>query len=163
VSQLPDTPDHGRRPDRAALVIAVALAGASLLIYWDAARLGGAGAHSRIGPTAFPYAISAAMAVLAVATAVKAWRGGFPPRERDDIPPVLWIVGGLAAQLLLLKVAGFSIATGVLFAATARGLGRGPLWLTFPLGVVLSLGVWLVFAGLLQLSLPAGPLEQLIR
>jgi len=37
---------------------------------------------------------------------------------------VLWIVGGLLAQIALIKLTGFSIATGVLFAMTARGMGR---------------------------------------
>lgn len=100
--------------------------------------------------------------MLAAANGWRAWRGGFPAREREELPPVLWIVGGLAAQLLLLKTAGFSIATGLLFAATARGLGRGPLWATVPIGIALSLGIYLVFAGLLKLSLPAGPLERLV-
>jgi putative tricarboxylic transport membrane protein len=64
-------------------------------------------------------------------------------------------------QMLLLKPAGFSIATGLLFAATARGFGRGPLWLTVPAGVVFALLVWIVFAKGLSLNLPAGPLESL--
>jgi putative tricarboxylic transport membrane protein len=74
---------------------------------------------------------------------------------------MLWIVGGLVLQLLLLKTAGFPIATGLLFACAARGFGKGPLWLTVPIGIALSLAIWLVFAGLLNLSLPAGPLENL--
>ena len=65
-------------------------------------------------------------------------------------------------QLLLLKAAGFSIATGLLFAFTARGFGRGPLWLTIPIGVVFALFVWFIFSRVLMLSLPAGPLERLI-
>jgi putative tricarboxylic transport membrane protein len=73
----------------------------------------------------------------------------------------VWIVGGLVAQMLLLKVAGFSIATGALFAATAAGFGRRKLWISFPVGIVFCLIVWLIFAGLLNLSLPAGPLERL--
>ena len=59
---------------------------------------------------------------------------------------MLWIVGGLVAQMLLLKFAGFSIATGLLFALTARGFGRGPLWLTFPIGIVFALVIWVIFA-----------------
>ena len=74
---------------------------------------------------------------------------------------MLWIVGGLVAQMLLLKPAGFAIATGLLFACAARGFGKGPLWMTVPIGIAISLVIWLIFAGLLNLSLPAGPLEQL--
>lgn len=152
----------GRRPDRAALVIAAVLAGLAGLIAWNTAHMGGAGSYSRVGPTAFPYAISAVLLVLAIWTVFAARRGDFPEREPQKIGPVVWIVGGLAAQMLLLSVAGFSIATGLLFAATARGFGRGPLWLTIPIGIVLSFVVWVIFSKGLQLSLPAGPLERLI-
>ena len=76
--------------------------------------------------------------------------------------PVLWIVGGLVLQMLLLKPLGFSIATGFLFALTARGFGRGPLWLTIPIGIVFALFVWFLFSRVLMLSLPTGPLESLI-
>ena len=95
--------------------------------------------YARVGPTTFPYVIAAGLAALAVGTAVSAWRGGFPEREADHAGPILWIVGGLVAQMLLLKPAGFSIATGVLFACAARGFGRGPLWLTVPIGIVFAL------------------------
>ncbi|MGO7208859.1 tripartite tricarboxylate transporter TctB family protein, partial [Rhizobium ruizarguesonis] len=67
----------------------------------------------------------------------------------------------LAGQMLLLRVAGFSIATGILFALTARGFGKRKLWISLPLGIVLSFVVWAIFSQLLQLTLPAGPLEHL--
>jgi putative tricarboxylic transport membrane protein len=35
------------------------------------------------------------------------------------------------------------------------------MWITFPVGVVFALLVWLMFAKGLQLTLPAGPLERL--
>jgi hypothetical protein len=150
-----------RRPDRAALVIAAGLLVAAGVIFADTASMGTAASYARVGPKVFPYVVAAGLALLAVGTAVKAWRGGFPERERDELPPILWIVGGLLAQMLLLTLAGFSIATGLLFAATARGFGRGPLWMTVPIGIVLSFVIWLIFARVLQLSLPAGPIERL--
>ncbi len=131
------------------------------MIFVDTARIGGAASYAKIGPKAFPYAIATGLLLLSIGTAVKAWRGDFPARERDAPAPILWIVGGLAAQMLLLKLAGFSIATGILFACTARGFGKGPLWITLPVGILLSLAVWLIFGRVLQLSLPAGPLERL--
>ena len=105
--------------------------------------------------------IAACLFILAICTAFVAWRGGFPAREEQNLPPMLWITGGFAAQMLLLDTFGFSIATGLLFGATAKGFGRGPLWFTIPLGMVLALAIWIVFAKGLQLSLPAGPIESL--
>jgi putative tricarboxylic transport membrane protein len=74
---------------------------------------------------------------------------------------VIWVVAGLAGQMLLLRPAGFSIATGVLFALTAYGFGRRKLWMSLPVGIVFSFIVWAIFSQLLQLTLPAGPLEHL--
>ena len=151
---------HG--PDRAGLVIAVLLAVLAAVIFYETRAMKVTALYARVGPTTFPYVIATVLAVLAVGTALSALRGGFPQREPERLAPILWIVGGLALQLLLLKPAGFSIATGCLFALTARGFGRGPLWLTIPIGIVFSLAVWLIFSRLLMLSLPAGPLERLI-
>ncbi|PYE89220.1 tripartite tricarboxylate transporter TctB family protein [Phyllobacterium leguminum] len=154
--------NNGRaKPDKPAFIIAAALAVVAIVVFWKTATMGGAASYSRVGPTAFPYAISAGLLILAVWTAFEAWRGDFPKREPQEMAPILWIVGGLAAQMLLLNITGFSIATGILFAATARGFGRGPLWQTIPMGIALAFVLWLVFAKGLQLSLPAGPLEHL--
>lgn len=155
--------EKGRaKPDKAAMFIAACLAIVAIVVFWKTATMGGAASYARIGPTSFPYAISAGLFVLSVWTAVEAWRGDFPEREPQETKPILWIVGGLAAQMLLLNTVGFSIATGILFAATARGFGRGPLWQTIPIGIVFAFILWVVFAKGLQLSLPAGPLENLI-
>lgn len=151
-----------RRPDWAAVIIGVGLGALALVVALNTSGLGG-GAYSRVGPAAFPYAMAIALAGLSLWTIIAALRGSFPERDHDESAPIVWIVGGLAAQMLLLDSAGFSIATGILFAATARAFGRGPLWKTIPLGIVISLAVWALFTLVLKLSLPAGPLEQLIR
>ena len=155
-------PGGSRRSDAAGLVIAAMLAVVAGIIGWETSQMPAAAAYARIGPTAFPYAIAAGFACLAVGTVVSAIRGGFPEREHDRIGPILRIVGGLVAQLVLLTTAGFSIATGALFAMTARSFGRGPLWLTFPIGVAVAFVIWVIFARGLQLSLPQGPLERLV-
>jgi putative tricarboxylic transport membrane protein len=152
---------HERRPDRAGVVIAAALALLAAVIAWQMGAMPVAGQYAQVGPTTLGYVVAFGLAALAAGTAVSAVRGGFPKRGADRAGPILWIVGGLALQMLLLKTAGFSIATGLLFALAARGFGRGPLWFTIPLGVAFSFVVWLIFAGLLQLSLPAGLLERL--
>lgn len=155
-------PGQQRRPDRAALVIAACLGIAAIVIAWQTAVMPGAAGYARIGPTTFPYAIAAVLFVLAIWTAVAAMRGEFPEREEQRVGPIVWIVGGLVAQMLLLKFVGFSVATGLLFAATARAFGRGPLWLTIPLGIIIAGVIWLIFARGLSLTLPAGPVEDIL-
>lgn len=159
MSEPGGTPE--RRRDVGSLIIASGLAGLAVLIAWDASRITVTQAYVFVGPKAFPYAIALGLFLLAIATAIEAMRGDTPERMPDETVPVLWILGGLVGQIALIGFAGFSIATGVLFAATARGFGRGPLYFTFPIGVAISLALWVMFAKGLALSLPAGPLERL--
>ena len=148
-------------PDRAVLVIAAILVLAGAAVGWATLHQATTMGYSPVGARTVPFIMAGALAVLGVFTAIAGFRGDFPKRQKQDIPPMLWLIGGLAVQLLAMKTAGFSIATGLLFAAAARGFGRGPLWMTIPIGIVFSFLVWLVFAKGLQLTLPAGPLEKL--
>lgn len=151
-----------RRPDGAALVIAAILAGLAIVIFWQTSQMRVPPIQQRVGPTVFPYVVAGGLVLLAIGTVFSALRNGFPERGKDDYGPIFWIIGGLVAQILLLSTAGFSIATGVLFAFTAKGFGRGPLWKTIPIGAVFAFIVWFAFAKGLQLSLPAGVLERLV-
>lgn len=154
--------DHGhRRPDVAAMVIAAGLAVIGGVMLWDSARLADLGGYSGIGPATAPRVIGGGLLLLAIWTVVEAFRGDFPQRPRQDLGPVFWIVAGLALQMLLLNYAGFSVATGIMFALTARAFGKRNLALTIPVGIVLSFGVWFIFTQYLMLHLPAGPLEHL--
>ncbi|WP_234187431.1 tripartite tricarboxylate transporter TctB family protein [Shinella sp. NM-101] len=160
MSEVPSS-RQTRRPDRAALVIAPVLLVLAGIIWWDAGRLAEMTNYSRIGPSTVPHVIALGLALLAVWTGFEAWRGDFPEREPVEVQPVVWIVAGLAGQMLLLKTAGFSIATGVLFALTAFGFGRRKLWISLPVGIAISFVVFIIFGRFLQLSLPAGLLEHL--
>jgi putative tricarboxylic transport membrane protein len=155
-SQSPRRPAPAGRVNRALLGIA------ALGIFYGTSQQGGVAGYSPVGPKTVPYIIAIALAVLSVATAIEAWRGDFPAREEQNWPPMLWVIGGLAIQMLTMRTVGFSIATGILFAFAAKGFGRGPLWLTIPIGIVFSFIVWFVFARGLQLSLPSGWLERFV-
>ena len=159
---MSDNPTSGeRRPDRAGLAIAVGLAILAAIVAVNTYNLPeGVATYSRIGPRAFPYSIAVGLFLVAAATVFAAWHGDFPGREKDDYRPMAWIVGGLVVQLALISHAGFAIATGAVFAATARAFGRGPVWFTYPIGVLLSLAIWLAFAQGLNLVLPQGPVER---
>lgn len=150
-----------RRPDWAALIIAVFLIAVAVVVFWDASHLKTIAQYDRIGPSTVPKVVALGLFCLGIWTAIEAWRGDFPEREHQEVAPVIWVIAGLAGQMLLLRTAGFSIATGVLFALTARGFGKRQIWFSLPIGIIMSFIVWAMFSQLLQLTLPAGPLEHL--
>jgi putative tricarboxylic transport membrane protein len=160
MSDLP-SPTHKPAPDKAGFVIAFGLAILALVVGWDAWRLSSVAAHSSVGPAAFPTLIAVGLGILAVANAVEAMKGVEEERPHDEIMPMAWVLAGLLGQIALLPFLGFSIATGWLFAATAKGFGRGPVWAHFLVGTILCFLIYVIFARGLQLSLPAGPLEKL--
>ena len=152
----------GSRPDAAGFVIAAALIALAALIAWDAGHLGAASTYSPVGPSSAGYAIAAGLAVLGMATAFTAWRGGLPEREPFDLMPVLLILGGVCALAAIIYYGGgFILGTTVMFAATSRALGHRRIVLDVAIGLSLSLAIYLVFTKLLTLALPQGPLERL--
>ena len=156
----------GRRPPTrsggAAFIIAAGLAGIAALILVDAAGLKQDGGYAGVGPGDVPRIIAYGLLVLAVLTVVSGLKGDLPKPPRQAPAPVLWILGGLGLQLVLLHVVGFVISGAILFAMTARAFGQRPLWKAVAVGLVLALVIYGIFDQLLQLNLPAGPLERLI-
>jgi len=72
--------------------------------------------------------------------------------------PVGWLAAGIIAYLLLAERGGFVVASAALFWFTARAFdSRRPLR-DAAFSVVISVGAYLLFARVLQLSLPAGVL-----
>lgn len=155
-------PATGRRPDGAAFVIAALLAIFGAVLLWDASSIPDRGGYSGIGPAAMPKIIGWGLIALAAVTAANAFRGRLANVPRQNPVPLLLIGGGLALQIALLKVIGFSLATGLLFAATAAAFGKRNLLVSLPIGVAFALGIYGIFDGLLRLNLPGGPLETLI-
>jgi putative tricarboxylic transport membrane protein len=156
------SPATPRRPDGAAFVIAGLLAGLGGLLIWDGARIPVKTGYAGVGSGDVPQVIGACLIGLALWTAIAGYRGVFEPRPRQHLPPLFWIIAGLSLQLILLNIAGFSVASGVLFACTAAAFGKRQLLTTLPIGIALAGLVYLVFDGLLRLNLPAGPPEQLL-
>ena len=151
-----------RRPNWAAFVIAAGLAGMAALLLIDAAGLKQDGGYAGVGPGDVPRIIAYGLLVLAVLTVVSGLRGDLPRPPRQAPAPLLWILGGLGLQLVLLHLVGFVISGALLSGMTARGFGQRPLWKAVAVGLVLALVIYGVFDRLLQLNLPAGPIERLI-
>jgi putative tricarboxylic transport membrane protein len=151
-----------RRIDPAGLVIAAALLVVAGLIWWDVSSLTITSVYGP-GPKSMPTIIASGVALLALGNAFLAFRGDLPARESLEMRPIALIVGGfLILMALIAWGGGFILPTAVLFAATAAAFGRRAFVTDLAIGGAAGLLIYLLFAKLLSLTLPTGPLERLI-
>jgi putative tricarboxylic transport membrane protein len=144
--------EHARR-------LLLLLAGA---IFWDLSRLEISSTYG-LGPKAMPIVVASGLVLLAIGNLIMGWTSGLPEPEPADGKPILLILGGLAALIVLIGIGGgFIPATAILFAATATAFGRRAILIDLIIGAVLGTAAFLLFDKLLSLSLPAGPLERLL-
>jgi putative tricarboxylic transport membrane protein len=152
---------HARGANKPALVVGVLLLITAALVGYDASQQTITSNYG-VGPTAMPYVVAAGLVILGLAHFVVAFREGLPEPEEADTAALAWIAGGLIFLIACIALGGgFTIAIAVVFACTARGMGRQALLVDAAIGFVLGLSIFLVFAKVLTLILPAGPLEQL--
>lgn len=160
-----DEPSQGSgKRDIAGLLIAVGLFALAAVIVNDASGYVIRRSYARFGPEIVPYLIAAGLAVLGALTVVMAMRGKFEARDRLNLGAVLWLVGGILAEIAMLYGGtGFILGSSVLFACAARAFGQTTLVLNLVVGAVLSTVLFLLFRYGLGLSLPSGPLERSIN
>lgn len=152
-----------RRPSGAAFVIAALLAALGALLIWDGARIPNPAGYAGVGPGDMPRLVGGGLILLALWTAVEGARGSEGQAVGPQrIGPVLWVLAGLLLQLVVLRPLGFSIASGLLFACTAAAFGKRNLAVTLPIGFAFAFFVYAVFDKVLNLNLPAGPIETLL-
>jgi putative tricarboxylic transport membrane protein len=153
---------RARRIDPAGVIISSLLLAGAAVMLWDTSRLTITSTYG-VGPKMMPIVVASGMALLAVANLFMTWRGELPASAGMDPKAVLFILGGLVA---LIAVIGFGIgfipAIAILFATTAAAFGRRALLADLAIGLSLGFAVYLLFAKLLTLSLPMGPIERLL-
>ena len=70
--------------------------------------------------------------------------------------PIGWLAAGILAYLLLAERGGFVMASAALFWFTARAFDSRRPYRDAAFSIVISVSAFLLFARVLQLSLPAG-------
>lgn len=151
-----------QRPDKPALLVGVLLLAVAAIVGYDASTQTITSNYG-LGPTAMPYVVCAGLVMLGLAHLVVAFREGLPRPDEADRGALLWIAAGLAGLIASIALGGgFVLATTLVFACTARGFGRRAFLVDAIIGFVLGLVIFLVFAKLLTLLLPSGPLERLL-
>jgi putative tricarboxylic transport membrane protein len=150
-----------RRVDPAGIAVALLLVILAGILIWDMSTLEISQTYG-VGPKAMPIVVGTGLLLLAAGNVLMGLRGGLPEREEPANLPILLILGGLVAVIVLIGMGGgFIPATAILFAATSAGFGRRAIVTDLAIGLALATVSYLVFAKILSLSLPMGPLERL--
>ena len=153
---------RGLRLGEAVLAAFVLLLGVFVAV--ETAMLRTGPGYAAVGPKLFPSLIAAGLVLVGVALLYGARAGAVAqPAGFDlDLPPALVVTGGLVLQMVLMRPAGFVIATAVLFVAVAFALGSRRFVLNAAVGLVLCAITYVAFTRGLGLVLPAGPLGALL-
>jgi len=149
--------------DRGGLAISVAVVALALFVFVELPSIPADGGYSAVGPRFAPMLVGIGLLIIGLLLLRQALAGGWrdmppPPDEPLHAPSFGWIAGGLAVQMAIIALVGFTIASTLLFVAVARGFGSRRLAHDAIVGAVLAAAVFLFFTRVLGLSLPASPL-----
>lgn len=159
-------PRHGVAvPD---LLLAAGIVIAGLLYLVGARAIPASGGYARVGPGLFPLVIAVGLIGVGLWLGVEALRGraAQPAAEEDadpDRPPDLGAIGLLAlallADILLVDLLGFVLASTVLFVLTARAFRSRRTARDAMIGLAIAAVAYVGFTRGLDLTLPAGVLR----
>ena len=116
---------RGLRLGEAALAAFVLVLGVFVAV--ETAMLRTGPGYSAIGPKLFPALVAAGLLLVGVALLYEARAGAVaqPMGFELDLPPALMVTAGLVLQMLLMRPAGFVIASALLFVAVPYAFGAG--------------------------------------
>jgi putative tricarboxylic transport membrane protein len=144
------------------LVLALGLAALGAFILFETHTIAETTSYSGIGPRLFPYLIGFGLAACGAVLAWQALTGGWrnvPIDDKHAMPD--WIAfaiisAGIVLQMAIIGIAGFIIASAILFVLIARGYGSRRLLRDALIALMLATAVYLLFTKALGLNLPAG-------
>jgi putative tricarboxylic transport membrane protein len=131
------------------------------------ASLPSEGGYARIGPDVIPAGVAAGLILLGLWLSYEALAGGWrkpgeAPAAAFHASPFLWVSAGLFVHMVLIGWAGFVVAGTALFVCVARGFGSRRVVRDFVIAAALSVGIFLFFVKMLNVSLPGGWLAPLL-
>jgi putative tricarboxylic transport membrane protein len=153
---------RGLRVGEAVLAAFILLLGVFVAVETALLRTGPG--YAAIGPKLFPWLVAAGLLLVGVALLYEARTGAVAhPAGFDlDLPSTLVVTAGLILQMVLIRPAGFVIASALLFVAVAYALGSRRVVLNAAVGLVLCAVTYIAFTRGLGLVLPAGVLGALL-
>lgn len=150
---------------RGDLGIALGIIALGIVAAWQTTEIPQS-AYAAVGPRAFAWAASFMLIVMGGFLTLDAVRGGWSHETDDfgevDWPGGLWMVGGLIANVALIDVIGFILASTVLFILTARAFASRQPLRDAAIGFTLAIVAYVGFDRVLGYKIGSGLIERLI-
>jgi putative tricarboxylic transport membrane protein len=165
--RAPDASRGGARPAFGELIIAIGVLVLAGVVGWQTLAIPVSPLYAKVGPTVVPGIAALGLALLGVLLVIAAWRGGWQDEEEESVTSdraaLLWIATGLALNVLLIGLAGFTIASVILFVCVARGFGSKAILRDAAIGAAFALIAYFGFAKTLGIDIGAGLVEHAIE
>lgn len=134
------------------------------IVGWQTTLIPSEAVYAKVGPTIIPWIVTGLLAVMGLALLVHALRGGWMDESEHgdfDWPSIGWLVAGLVLNVGLIDVAGFILASTILFTCTARAFGSTQYVRNAAIGFALALVSYVGFDRVLGYKIGSGLIEGL--
>jgi putative tricarboxylic transport membrane protein len=149
------------------LAVALGVLALAIVVYWQTQRIPVSPIYAKVGPTVMPTIAAAGLGILSLVLVVSALRGGWQSEEErttpNDYMALVWVVAGLALNVLLIGRVGFTLASIVLFVCVTRGFGSRRILLNAAIAAIFALIAYFGFAKTLGINIGGGLVEDAVE
>lgn len=154
----------GRGPAWGDTAVGVATLALAAIVAWQTTLIPTNAIYAQVGPKVIPWLATAMLTVLGVLLTLQGLRGGWEHEEHGEfsLPGLAWLLLGLALNVTLIGVAGFIIASTLLFVCTALAFGSRNVARDAAIGFALAFVAYFGFDRVLGYKIGSGLIEGLL-
>jgi putative tricarboxylic transport membrane protein len=154
----------GRGPAWGDTGVGVAVLALAAVIAWQTTLIPTNAVYAQVGPKVIPWIATAMLAVLGALMTSQGLRGGWEHEQQGalNLLGLAWMLLGLVLNVALIGVAGFIIASTLLFVCTALAFGSRNVLRDGVIGFALALVSYVGFDRVLGYKIGSGLIEGLL-
>ena len=154
----------GHGPAWGATAVGLAVLTLAAVVGWQTTVIPTNALYAQVGPKAIPWIATAMLAVLGALLTLRGLRGGWALEEHGTprLWGFAWLLLGLALNVTLIGVAGFIVASTLLFVCTALAFGSRSVLRDAAIGFALALVAYVGFDRVLGYKIGSGLIEGLL-
>jgi putative tricarboxylic transport membrane protein len=144
--------------------VGVAVLALAAVIAWQTTLIPTNAVYAQVGPKVIPWIATAMLAVLGALLTLQGLRGGWEHEQQGELNlrGLAWMLVGLVLNVALIGVAGFIIASTLLFVCTALAFGSRNVLRNATIGFALALVSYVGFDRVLGYKIGSGLIEGLL-